>query len=304
VVNAATASAEAVEAEFVALFADISLEQAEAALNLSEDLGFLKCQSNTYKLASPFCRFLATPEETQKAAVMRIVLEAYVPFTTFRSRLLATADSGSAARETKALLDLDASREDIKNTLLSLGTFSQALVTAVGGKYTISSDTLENDLQVLAQSCTDDVSAERRIREQLGDEAYDAVSLPETVRPLASALLYAASGDARSAVLNAGNAIESFLGSLAARKGVSLAGKNGINAKIDALVPLISLPRKLKNVGKYLGHVRNAADHGATDPDVTGTWTVRVSTGVEYVFVACSFIAAVSAWEKGKPPEI
>jgi hypothetical protein len=59
----------------------------------------------------------------------------------------------------------------------------------------------------------------------------------------------------------------------------------------------------LSNVGKYLGHVRNAADHGI-DRDVAAQWGIRPSTGIEYVFVACSFIAATTVLELGRPPEI
>jgi hypothetical protein len=53
---------------------------------------------------------------------------------------------------------------------------------------------------------------------------------------------------------------------------------------------------KLIFVGKHLGDVRNAADYGI-DPDVGVTWTIRNATGIEYVFLACSFIAAVATKE-------
>jgi hypothetical protein len=84
---------------------------------------------------------------------------------------------------------------------------------------------------------------------------------------------------------------------------VNVANVAGINGKLNELRGQANLPTKLQNVGYYLGHVRNAADHGS-DPDVGATWTIRPNTGIEYVYVACSFIAAVTAWESGASAEI
>ena len=106
------------------------------------------------------------------------------------------------------------------------------------------------------------------------------------------ALRHAVTLNAREAVLNAG--LDTFLDEFAARQSVSLAGATRIDAKLDRLAN--ALPRKLIHVGKYLGHVRNAADHG-NDAEINNPWSIRDATGVNYVFVACSFIASVIAKE-------
>ena len=64
-----------------------------------------------------------------------------------------------------------------------------------------------------------------------------------------------------------------------------------------------ALPKKLIVMGKYLGHIRNAADHGA-DPEVGAARQIQQSTGLEFVYVACSFISAVRAKETGQAPKI
>jgi hypothetical protein len=57
----------------------------------------------------------------------------------------------------------------------------------------------------------------------------------------------------------------------------------------------------LRHIGSYLGTIRNAADHGP-DPDINNaSWQIRDATGLEYVFVACSFIAATLGIEKTRP---
>jgi len=121
--------------------------------------------------------------------------------------------------------------------------------------------------------------------------------------PLFTALLRANANDPKAAVVDAGNAIESYLVGLAARAGIGLVGANGINAKLDRFDQATWMSKKLIFVGKHLGHVRNAADHGI-DPDVGVTWTIRSATGMEYVFLVCSFIAAVTAKELNRPAEI
>jgi hypothetical protein len=103
-------------------------------------------------------------------------------------------------------------------------------------------------------------------------------------------------------VQQAGNAVEAFIVELAGRTGVNLGNATGLNGKLEALATQSAMPEKLRRVSKYLGDIRNAADHGP-DADVGNvSWTIRENTGVEYVFVACSFVGALAIWESGGPP--
>lgn len=287
------------DADFVAEFCDIPRAQAESALQLAADLGLVKISAaGACTVVSPLCRFLVTPNLAQRAAVLRVVLESYLPFTAFRDRLVATADATTAARQTKTELDLSAHRDLVKDTLISLGTYSDALLTEGGGRYVPQPSAAGNPLEVLAIAAANQAAAEARVREQLGAEACRRVSRDDVIVPLSNALLQATGGNPRGAVLEAGNAAESYLVELGARAGVNLAGANGLNAKLDRFDTAHWLPKKLVFVGKHLGHVRNAADHGI-DPDVNAAWTIRAATGLEYVFLTCSFVAAVTAKETG-----
>ncbi len=309
-VEAVVVNGKPTQVNFVADFADIPNDRAAEALKLAIDLGLLSENGGNYSPASPLCLLLATPDLTQKAAVLRIVLESYEPFVTFRKRLKATDLAATAAQQTRAALGLTAHRDAIKDTLVSLGTYSHALETEGGGRYQPAQLPIENQLLAIAQRCRDAASAEARIRHQMGDAAADSASRDEVLMPLANALLQAGAGDGRAAVLLAGNAIESYLEALAGRRGVNVAGAAGINAKLDrfshadaGLVPANALPKKLIYMGKYLGHIRNAADHGV-DPELGAAWQIQESTGLEFVYVACSFISAVHAREAGQPPRI
>lgn len=303
VVEAVVVAGAPTKPEFVADFSDLPQPQAEEALKLSIDLGLLTHNAGRYVPSNPLCRFLVTPNQMQKAAVLRVLLESYKPFVVFRERLVATTLASNAAQQTKVALDLNAHRENIKDTLVSLGTYSHALITEGGGRYRPETNPTENLLEIVAQGCQDAAAAEARIRQQVGVDAAALISRDDVIVPLADALLRARGGDGRGAVLAAGNAVESYLEAYAGRRNVAVAGATGINAKIDRLSQGNVMPRKLAFSGKYLGHIRNAADHGV-DTDVGASWTIRGNTGTEYVFVACSFIAGVTAYEGGKPPEI
>lgn len=217
---------------FAAEFSDLPENQAESALRLAIDLGLLSVKSNKYSIASPLCRFASTPNERQKASILRVVLESYKPFVIFRERLVATNLAATAAAQTKTILDLDSHREAIKDTLISLGTYSHALVTEGGGHYRPEDNPSEDILEILSQGSADAASAEAHIRQKLG-EAAGSVLRDEVLVPLADALLRAKSGDARGSVVTGGNAVESYLNTLAGKLSVDLIGANGINAKLD-----------------------------------------------------------------------
>ncbi len=290
--------------DYVADFAQLTRANAEAALGLAVSLGLLKTTMAKYVSSSPLCRALSTANQQRKATALRVALEDYEPFVTFRARLLATGDATTAARQVKQLLQLDSHHEEIKETLLSLGQYSQALIAEGGGAYRPQGDASDYDLKALADGCASDAAAEQLIRQRLGARAVDKISRDDVIVPLANALQRAKATDARGAVVSAGNAIESYLTGLGTRLTVNLAGKPGINAKAEELGKQCAvLPTKLVQVSKYLGHVRNAADHGI-DSDINAPWEIREATGLEYVFVACSFIAAVTEREVEGATEI
>jgi hypothetical protein len=289
----------------IAAFLDTTAANANAALEMAVELGLVSQTANDFAAISPLCRFTAIPE--QKAAVLRILIESYRPFSIFRERLVASSDLKTAAQATKSLCTLTAHRDVVKDTLISLGTYSRALVPEGGGNYQLEAASLLNALQTIAMACTDITMAEGRIRAQLGPVA-EAVLAPQrdtVIVPLADALIRANSRDGAGAVQAAGNAVESHITAMAGRMNVALTGATGIISKMRRFSAAPRrLPTKLVQIGEYLGSIRNAADHGP-DPDINNvSWQIRDATGLEYVFVACSFIAATIGIERNDPPEI
>jgi hypothetical protein len=292
-----------VDAAFVAGFADIPDAQAASALLLASEIGLVTDTGNGYKPSSPLCRLVVASDDVHRAAALRVVLESFEPFTVFRQRLEVTGSVHEAARQTKVLLDLDGHRDSIKDTLVSLGTYSAALTATGGGRYATTENIAGNPLQKLAEACSSLVEAESRVRGQIGEYPDARLSRTEVVSLLADALICAKDNNPRGAVVRAGNAVESHLSSLGSRIGTNLQQAHGINAKLERFRQVNALPTKIVNVGKYLGHLRNAADHGV-DQEVNASWTISTSTGFEYVFVACSFIASSLIHEDGGPPTL
>lgn len=287
------------DSAFLETFCDFSPEQVKNGIGLAIDLDLITQQGTSYSSNNALTRFFSTPNDSEKAAVLRVVLETYEPFFTFRERLTATASADTAAQQTKAILDLEGHREEIKDTLISLGTYTGAITVRGGGRYSSSRKALANQLETLANACEELSAAEDRIRIQIGDKVSQ-VDRDEVLIPLARALIKASNGEPSDAVGDAAEAIESFLARLATRLGVSLARRNGIIQKLDKFRTGGHLPRKVVEAGKYLGQLRNAADHGVdTDPEVGAVWEIQENSGLQYVFVACSFIAACLEREAG-----
>lgn len=306
-VEAVAVNGRATSAALIAEFLGTTVPTATAAIEMAVELGLLAASGTDYVPLSPLCRFTTNAE--QKTAVLRILLEHYRPFTVFRERLLSTADQNIAAQNTITFCGMTAHRDVVKETLISLGTFARALVHEGGGHFQLDKSPLANSLQQIASAATDMVIAEGLIRNQLGVLAQTVLQAhrDDVIVPLADALMRANVRDGSGAVQQAGNAVESHIVALATRMTppVNVAGANGIIEKLNrfAVAPR-RLPRYIVHIGSYLGAIRNAADHGP-DADINNQpWEIRDATGLEYVFVACSFIAATIALERGQPPEI
>lgn len=300
-VQAAVATARPVDSALVASFTDLSPTSAEAALNLAVDLGLLSENNGTFTPFSPLCHFAQTPKVAARAALLRIALESYEPFIVFRRQLRATGQAGVAATQTRALLDLDAHRDDISQTLIDLGTFAQAIKSEGGGHHLPIDNPLDSHVLRTAGACEDLASAEAQVREHLGRECSEIVSHAEVVLPLAQGLLRASGeneDDAAGAIMLAGNSVESYLVGLAQRQSVSLSGATGINTKVDRLAQAGKVPAKVQGMGRYLAQIRNGADHGI-DPEIGVSWTIRSHTAHEYLSVAMTFISACDAIERG-----
>lgn len=227
-------------------------------MSLAVDLGFLvkEDKANRYEPHSLLCRLLRTPHERERVAILRIVLESFEPFLVFREELEITKDPAEAARRTKTKLALDSHREDIKDTLLSLATYSGALKAGQGNSYERDTDGMQRLLQELSSGSGEESSSIHAIREELGEHAANQVDHENVIIPLATALRHAfTEGLGREAVVHASNAIESFLTSYAESVGVDLQGASGVNAKVDRLKQQRKLPKKLQFVGKYIGPI-------------------------------------------------
>jgi len=192
-------------------------------------------------------------------------------------------------------------REAMKETLISLATFSGVFSTKGGGRYELADAALSNPLIALSQACKDAASAEQRIRTQLGPAASQAVSKTEVIDPLVTALIKCTQADsARDSVVAAGNAVESFLFHEGSTRSLAVASAPGVNAKLQLFKTANLIPDKLLKVGNYIGNVRNAADHGI-DAQIGVAWTIQQQTGIEFSFVSCSFISNMHAHLNGTP---
>ena len=145
-------------------------------------------QPAQYIRNSPLCRLLTGSEVAAKATVLRIVLEPFEPYVSFRERWLATADPVKASSQAKQLHSLIPHRDEIKETLLSLATYTGIFVTRSGGQYQLADEAPENSLLAIAASCADQAAAEQRVRTLIGPTAAAHVSRDEVIDLLATAL--------------------------------------------------------------------------------------------------------------------
>lgn len=295
-VDACNQFAEGAEEEFLALFLDIPLDQAKNALTMAQQLHLCTTAHGKYLKDGPFSSYLITSDEKQRAAIFRMVLEQYVPFQTFKNRLRITGLAPKAAEQTKIVYSLTSHRDEISNTCTNLGQYCGSLLYEGAGLYRVA----DNDLNIpeLLKLVSDLETAKQYVYSKIGSTAADFCNPVDVLEQL-SISIHQLGKDKRSPVVHAANAVESFLVQIAAKHGVNITGATGINSKADRLKNANHLNIKLYNITKYLGHLRNAADHG-TDTDIGAIWKISEDCSSEYVNVAITFIKSTVEFEAGK----
>jgi hypothetical protein len=298
-VDACVLAGRACDRNFIADFLDIPVANAEKALVMAEQLGFLRLNAANYEATPPAAAYLVSCAPNHRPAIFRFLLEQFPPYSAYKERIRKLGNADQAARQVKALLNLGAHRTDIAATLNNFGTYAGSLTYGAGAQIALKEDSKIDYLSVAVEIIGERESAKIYVLRRLGDQANAFIDEHAVLDPLITAYQQAANvaHDPRAPIVNAANAVESFLVQLANKHHVNVATAAGINAKVDRLTaPPPRLSGKHKNIFKYLGHVRNAADHGV-DPEIGMMWTISESTAVEYVHVAMSAIAGAVAFD-------
>ena len=254
-----------IDETLVAQFLDIPADpNAKNALRMAEQLGLVASnQASEYTPSHPFAIYLVTSVLQHKAATLRLMLEQYPPYKTFKTRLILTGLAPEAANQTRAIHNITAHRGDVLSTFISLGTYTNSLISEGAGLYKVAENASTDYLSIVNEVIQNRESAELYIRRRMGTEAADWVDHQEVLGHLVTAYQRAAfvDEDARAPIVHAGNAMESFLVQIATHFSINLQNAHGINAKADQIARANHLTTKHKHMLKYLGHVRNAADH-------------------------------------------
>lgn len=293
--DAALQKPEGVDENLVSDFIDTTPAYARDALNMARELTLLReSQPGQFVPDAKCALYLCTAVRESKAAILRYILEQYEPYRTFKIRLELTGVVGEAANQTKALHNIAAHRQLISATFIDLGTYAQSLFSEGGGLYRARQDDPKVYLTILNQVIQDRETATLSVRKLLGSTAADWVDSTSVLENLITAYQRAAVAqiDSRAPIVHAANAVESFLVQVANYHGVNIQNAQGINAKADTIAQANHLLTKHKFMIKYLGHVRNAADHGV-DAEIGVQWDVSPNTAIEYVHVAQSVISAI-----------
>lgn len=284
------------EQDFVSLFLDIPLDQAQNALIMAQQLKLCTLINGKYKKDGPFATYLITSNDKQRAVIFRMVLEHYVPFQTFKNRLSITGLVPKAAEQTKTVHSLAAHRDEIVYTCTNLGQYSGSLLYEGAGLYKVAQNDL--DLPVLQSLVGDLETTKQAVYQKMGPAAIDFANTVDVTEQLTVAVQQLGI-DNCAPIVHAANAVESFLVQIAQKHGVNISGATGINSKAEKLKNNNKLNKKLYNISKYLGHIRNAAEHG-TDTEIGASWDISIDCSIEYVHVAMTFIRAVVDFEEGK----
>ncbi|MGA2408428.1 MAG: hypothetical protein ABSF81_17005 [Bacteroidales bacterium] len=279
---------------FVADFLDLPQTAAENALKMGVQLGLIEFNSvpDIYVPKNPFATYLVTARVEQKSVVLRLYLEQFAPYKLFKERLTITNRTTVAGEQVRAFYSLLAHRDDITNCFINLGTYTKSIISKGGGSYVVKEVEDQRDYY---KELNDIISNRERavlyLTKYLTEETSTWINREDVFDQLVTAIqrLDNIDQDTRSPILYAGNAFESFLGQYGNHVGIVLGTFNGVNSKIDELSRQGAFNTKYKNICKYIGHIRNACDHGV-DAEIGNTWTITKETCREFVHVVINSI--------------
>ncbi len=266
-------------ADAVAQHVNHPTETVEHALAVATLLGLVQSVGELYEPAGPFGYYFAEATETRRIDVLRFALEAFPSYRYFKQRIALHRDPLKAARETKHRFTYSNHEGEIRETLVSLGQFSGSLVYATDTGYVVAqSEEAESFLAAAEQIALPGASIEDFIKEWLGDEIYVYVQdeADAIITHLRSAFQKVVAGERdRSAVVHIGNSCENFLVKIAreATPAVNLANASGLTSKAQLLEKERVIAAKHMGYMRFLGHMRNAADHGE-DVDLNTEWAM------------------------------
>jgi len=300
-ITAAVLKNEPIQAGEVAVFCDISEENATNALEMGKQIGFLSKSSRSYSVLSPLSLHFAGGDSDAKTVVLRILLEVFDPYAKFKRILIHNQSPIIAARQVRALFGLRSTADDIRETLISFGTYTRSIINTGSGQYVIEG-TDNEEYSKLPRIINERSEISAYLTARLGPDVYRFIDNNEVFDPLVTALscLINISNDSRAPIVHAANAVESFLVFLADDRhwAVNFSGATGINSKADRLKTNNKIGDKHNAILKFLGHIRNAADHGV-DNSTGSVWNISPSTSVIYVNEAISAIIALVSLYNG-----
>lgn len=302
VVDAVLAKPQECSKQFISEFADISLQQTDNALSMAKQLNLIEQNSDTgfYESNSFLARLIVSSrDDNHKAAIMRLVLEQYEPYICFKNRYLFTGSLELASKQVKTIFSMSSTYKDIKNTFISIGTYSKSMINDGANSYKFNQDDISY-IEILELSIRFKLNDDNALLEQLGDNLYTFLDKENVFKPLSDAYskIQNFDSDSKAIILYAGNAFESFLGQIALINNISLERKNGIKQKSDALSTIIS--KKHRGMIEYIGQIRNAADHGSDPDEGNQIWNISDETAQMYPLIITTVIKDVFLYTNGK----
>lgn len=303
-VETVTLASGPVSAADVAAHVNHPLASVQRALVVAEMLGLVHHSATKYTPVSPYEHYFAEASESRRIDVLRFALEAFPGYRYFKQRLAFHGEPLRAAKETKLRFQFSNHEGEIRETLVSLGQFSGSLTYSTEGGYLVTSSGAVNEFLAVADSITvDAASIEDFVRDRLGSDAYGYVQdeKHDIITHIRAALAKVVAEELdEGLVLEVANATENFLTKVAAAETppTSLTGKHGVIQKATALKDANAIATKHLGYFNFIGHLRNAADHGI-DSDIGLEWDVSPEAARLSILMLLGAIKSVVALGNG-----
>jgi 3-deoxy-D-manno-octulosonic acid (KDO) 8-phosphate synthase len=192
VVDAIVAKGDLASKEYIRNFTGIAtIDQVDKALEMSIQLKLIETNNSTvYRYKSPLSRLLvSSPNDDQKASVMRIILEQYEPFIAFRTRYAFTNSINQSCEQIKALFEMSSNYRDIRSTIISIATYSKALRSEGANLYSFPQEKGLEYIDSINDAFAFHSTTDIEVKQFFGDTLYPKISDHTIITPLVDSIM-------------------------------------------------------------------------------------------------------------------
>ena len=268
-------------------------------LNMCTQLGVLEKDTYSYIASSKYKDRVKQANKDQLNILFREALQNYPPFLLYADFINNGYSPDDSASMVRGIMQISSGQKTVEKVLRVWG-ISTKLIVNEDGKFRIpeTKKGLTTDyVKGLLKALDNELNAKMFLVNILSSEIYNYIdSLGMDITDLAKAIM-SYETDPKEALRKSTSFFEMFLHKFGTDVGVSVQGKNGVNALVNEFFNSVKILKNQQHLGNGLGGARNISMHGV-DKNTGKEWHVTPQAALSNIFFVLLIIRSFYLYVK------